>query len=451
MRFPRGFARPKSWPPAALPLLVALAVAGCSRLAPSERSVTFIDTGPWVKHDFSEWRSAALERFTRETGIKVKLLPEPESPSQQLAMHLRLLRQHAVTPDVFAVDVIWPGMMAEHLLDLGPLVGGEAKDHFPAILANDTVGGRLVALPYRTDMGLLFYRADLLRQYGFPSPPATWGELERMARAILEKERAKGNMGLRGFVWAGVADESLTCTALEWQASEGGGSIVEADGTVSVNNARAAAALSRASGWIGALSPPGIAAYREWDAQSTWLSGDAIFMRDWPARYASSEAEDSAVRGKFDVAPLPGGAAGSAATLGGYGLAVSRYSRHQAEAVALVRFLCRKDIQLWRSTATSILPTIPSIYDDPQVLRANPLMSRLKTAPIVGLVARPSTATGAKYGQVSSAYFTAVHRVLTGERTPQQALAEAEAGIVRITGFKPGPVPSPPSLRRSGR
>lgn len=419
-----------------------LGLAACSHPTPQSRAITFVDIGPWVRHDLAEWRREALERFTRETGIVVRLVPEPESSSQQLETHLRMLREHSSTPDVFAVDVVWPGLMAEYLVDLKPLFTKEVNDHFPAIVANDTVDGRLVALPYRTDMGLLFYRTDLLRRYGYASPPSTWDELEGMARNILAKERARGNSRLWGFVWPGVADESLFCVALEWQASEGGGVVVEPGGTVSVDNPDAVRALARAAAWVGTISPPGIPAYQQWDAQSTWLSGDAIFMRDWPSRYTPSQVEGSAVRDKFDVAPLPRGRAGRAHTLGGYGLGVSRYSHHRKEAEALVRYLCSRDIQRWRTKVTSTLPTLPALYEDEDLLSANPLLRHMKRARISGLVARPAPVTGASYGDVSRAYYTGVHAALAHEKTAAQALADVEAEIVRITGFPTGP-PTP--------
>ena len=63
---------------------------------------------------------------------------------------------------------------------------------FPAIAASYTVRDKAVAIPYRADVGLLFYRTDLLKEYGYRAPPATWDELEAMATRIQAGERAKG-------------------------------------------------------------------------------------------------------------------------------------------------------------------------------------------------------------------------------------------------------------------
>ena len=95
-----------------------------------------------------------------------------------------------------------------------------------------------------------YYRSDLLAKYGYHIPPQTWSELEKMAFRIQEAERAAGDKTFWGFVWPGAADEYLTCLALEWQASEGGGMIIESNRTISVNNENAIRAWQRAAHWI---------------------------------------------------------------------------------------------------------------------------------------------------------------------------------------------------------
>ena len=129
-----------------------------------------------------------------------------------------------------SIDVIWPGDLANNLLDLYQFDGVKeaVASHFPAIVENNTVDGKLVGIPWFTDAGLLYYRTDLLEKYGYDGPPATWTELEDMAKTIQEGERAD-NPDFWGFVWQGNAYEGLTCDALEWIKSNGGGSIVEPD------------------------------------------------------------------------------------------------------------------------------------------------------------------------------------------------------------------------------
>jgi trehalose/maltose transport system substrate-binding protein len=436
---------------APLALLLVLAAAACRRHPVGEPvTVVLLDIGPARNREYTEWTEQALEGFRRETGVAVKRLPAPESSDEQLVFERQLLEGGATTPDVYIIDAIWPGMLVEHFLDLRPRLGREAARHFPALLANNVVQGRLVAMPYHANVGILFYRTDLLREYGYGAPPRTWAELEGMAAAIQKGERAKGDDGFWGYMWQGAPYEGLTCNALEWQASDGGGHIVEDDGSVSVDNPRTIAAWERAASWVGTISPPEVVGYREAEAEEAWRAGRAAFMRAWPSNYRPSQDSGSRIQGRFDITFVPAGAHGHAMVLGENALAVSRYSKHVEEAVALVKYLSRRDVQLGRARATSLPPTVPDLYDDPEVQRANPYYTPLKQVFLGGAVSRPSSVTGHKYAEVSRAYFRAVHSVLTRQQEPSAAAAALERELVWITGFpvaRPRPGRSAPATR----
>jgi len=351
----------------------------------------------------------------------------------------KLLGTGASSPDVYGIDLIWPGMLSEYFVDLKPYFANEVSLQFPPITAGFTVDNKLVAMAYRADIGLLYYRTDLLRQYGYREPPRTWDELEIMAARIQAGERAKGKKQFWGFVWQGAADEVLTCDALEWQAAEGGGRIIEEDQTISVNNPQAIRAWQRAARWVGSISPPSVVGYREWDSLNVWVAGDAAFMRNWPSAYVDSQAAGSPIRDKFTTALLPGGTAGRLGTLGGWGLAVSQFSAHPREALELVRYLTRRDVQVKRSRLLSQPPTLPELYNLPEVSETNPRFVLLNQAFRTGVVLRPSNIAGKKYQDVTDAYIQAVHSVLTDEKGAPEAVAALERELVRITGFKVGP------------
>jgi trehalose/maltose transport system substrate-binding protein len=416
-------------------VLASLLLQGCARPSAQEPvTLTFLEE--WSNKTFSEARQQELQQFTEETGIRVSLLPSPESARQKLVLWRELLQTGASVPDVYGVDVIWPGMLAEYFVDLKPYFGDAVSLQFPALAASYTVDNRLVAMAYRPDIGLLYYRTDLLRQYGYREPPSTWDELERMAARIQAGERTKGKKQFWGFVWQGAADEGLTCDALEWQVAEGGGPIIEDDQEISVNNPQAIRSWQRAARWVGSISPPGVVGYREWDSLNVWVAGDAAFMRNWPSAYADSKAAGSPIRNKFEIALLPGGKAGRVGTLGGWGLAISRSSAHLGEALDLVRYLTRRDVQVKRSRTLSQPPTLPELYSLPEVLEANPHFDVLSRAFRTGIVMRPSSVAGKKYQEVTDAYIQTVHSVLTGEKTAPEAAAALQNELVRITGFR---------------
>ena len=418
----------------AICLLVLSAAQGCKKpnQAAPEVVLTIIDQS-WLDKPSQALLGEELNQFTKETGIRVQVLPAPEVAVDQLETWRNLLESGSKVPDVYGIDVIWPGILADNLVDLKAYVADqEVAPYFPELIRNNTVNGRLVALPYNLGEGLLFYRVDLLHKYGYAAPPKTWDELEKMAKRIQAGERAKGNKDFWGYVWQGAPSEALTCNALEWQVSQGGGTILDENGRITVNNPQAIGAWERAARWVGSISPPGVTAYKEWDAFNIWQAGKAAFMRNWPNAYVAARDENSPTRDQFDIAPLPAGRAGSAATLGGQGYGVSRYSLHPREAAMLVRFLTSRNEQARRSRKSSNPPVIPELYKDPEILARNPYFSTILVAYRQGTAVRPSTVAGKKYPDVSRAYFEAVHSVLSHKKLAPQAAADLQQELARI-------------------
>ncbi|MBU2713103.1 ABC transporter substrate-binding protein [Zooshikella harenae] len=370
--------------------------------------------------------------WEKRSGHKASVVSTPASSSERLALYQQLLAAKTADIDVFQIDVVWPGILATHFVDLAKPLTSQIKQHFPAIIANNTVNGRLIAMPWYTDAGVMYYRKDLLEKYQQPVP-GSWTEMTRIAKHIMTEERKAGNDKMWGFTWQGRAYEGLTCNALEWVNSYGGGQIVESDGKISINNKQAVHAIAMAAKWVGDISPPGVLNYAEEDARGVFQSGYAVFMRNWPYVWALTQHEESPIRGKVGVSPVPKSEDGQhAATLGGWQLAVSKYSKHTDIAIDLVRYLTSEEEQKRRALAGSYNPTIPSLYQDKQVLTANPFFGKLvKTLNVA--IARPSTVTGAKYNQVSAAFYNQVHQVLVGRQEADVALEQLARQLMRIS------------------
>ncbi|WP_208250052.1 ABC transporter substrate-binding protein [Rhizobium sp. T1470] len=375
-----------------------------------------------------------LDAFEKATGNKVSIVTMPSSSTEQFSQYRLWLAAGNKDVDVYQTDVIWAPQLADQFVDLKDAAKDVVGDFFPSIIASQTVNGRLVAMPLYTDAPALFYRKDLLDKYG-KQPPKTWDEMAATAKEIQEKERGAGQKDLWGFVFQGNAYEGLTCNALEWVKSSGGGQIIEADGTISINNEKAARALDRAKGWIGTISPPGVLAYQEEESRGVWQTGNAVFMRNWPYAYALGNGADSAVKGKFDVATLPVAKDGDtpSSTLGGWNLAVSKYSQNQDAAIALVKFLTSQESQKQRAIELSNLPTLQALYDDKDIAAAQPFMPNWK--PIFqNAVPRPSASAKVKYNEVSSKFWTAVHNSLSGNGTSAENLELLEADLTSLKG-----------------
>ena len=376
---------------------------------------------------------SAAEAWGKKTGNEVQVVATPTDANERLALYQQILSSQSDKIDVYQVDVVWPGLLANHLLDLTPHAKGVQKQHFESIVANNTVGGKLVAMPWFTDAGLLYYRKDLLDKHK-QKLPTTWEELAQSAKLIQDAERKAGNDKMWGYVWQGRAYEGLTCNAVEWMVSYGGGTIVEPNGKVSVNNPKAVKALQTAASWVGSISPSAVLNYSEEESRGVFQAGNAVYMRNWPYAWALSQAPDSAIKGKVGVAVLPkGGADGrSAATLGGQQLAVSKYTRNAALAADLVMYMTSAEVQKQRALKGSFNPTIGELYKDKEILAANPFMGELYST-FSNAAARPATVTGARYNQVSNAFWNSVHEVLSGKVKADAALQQLDTNLGRTS------------------
>jgi trehalose/maltose transport system substrate-binding protein len=375
---------------------------------------------------------SASEAWSKSSGVPVKLVSTPNDTNQKLELFQQLLSAQSADIDVFMVDVVWPGILGQHFEDLsGYLPTAEKNAHFDNLIANDTVGGRWVALPWYVDTGVMYYRSDLLKKYNL-DVPQTWKELTSAAKKIQEGEK-KTDSKFVGFVFQGKAYEGLTCNVLEWTSSFGGTDFVDGSGKVLANNPKNIEALELAASWIGGIAPKGVLNYAEEEARGVFQSGGAAFMRNWPYAYTLLNSKNSPVLGKVGVMPTPkGGQDGRhSPALGGWHLAVSKYSKHKPEAVSLIRYLASESVQRGR-IQHGFFPTLKSLYADKKVLASSPLFGVLAKS-LATAVARPSRATGVQYNRVSNEIWNTTFSILSGKEKAEDGLKALDKKLVRVS------------------
>ena len=351
-----------------------------------------------------------VAQFSKQTGIKVKLVPHPSDSSASYAQLARNFSSHSSSIDVMMLDVVWPGAFAPYLVNLKPALGKQAKLHAQGIVLNDTVKGKLVAMPWFGDFGILYYRKDLLKKYGYSGPPTTWAQLGAMAKKIQDGERGS-NANFYGFVYQGNSYEGLTCDSLEWLASSGGGQFIDG-GKVTINNPKAAAILNLQRSWVGNIVPQAVTTYQEEDARNAFDSGNAAFMRNWP--YAYSASKGTPVDGKFAVSVLPhSGKSPSVGTVGGWQLGVSKYSKHVGASIEFVRWMTSPAVERYDAIFNSNVPTIPAVATIPAVVKANPYL--IPSIAKVARVTRPARYLGTHYAQGSQDIYQGINEILNGK------------------------------------
>jgi trehalose/maltose transport system substrate-binding protein len=355
-------------------------------------------------------------------------VPHPAASDASYSQLARAFRSKSSSIDVAMIDAIWPGAFAPYLVNLKPKLGKQAKLHIKSIVQNNTVGGKLVAMPWFGDYGILYYRTDLLRKYDYSGPPKTWNQLFTMARKIQNGEQ-KSNKNFYGFVFQGNAYEGLTCDALEWLASAGGGHFID-NGKVTIDNPKARTILDSFRNQIGKTTPRNVTTYQEGEAHTAFVNGDAAFMRNWPYAYSIGAGSDSKIKGKFNVTVLPHGANGkSVGTVGGWQLAISKYSKRKGASIEFVRYMTSPAVERFDAIFNSNVPTIASVARNKAVVRTNPYLKPAIAA--VPRVTRPSKYLKTHYNEGSKAIYQGINQILNG--TPaKNVLPSIERKLERI-------------------
>ncbi|AKF11428.1 extracellular solute-binding protein [Sandaracinus amylolyticus] len=388
--------------------LALLAVISC---APRERDDAVVLTFPVSA--VGEERSILarqLRRFEDEhPGVRVATIEMPDDPDPRHQLYVQWLNAGVSEPDLLQIDVIWTAELASAgwILPLDRFAP-DVRDTFPRVLEAGRHDGRLFAMPWFVDVGMLYWRTDLVDH-----APASLDELTARARD------ARVDHGL---VLSAARGEGLVTVFVEMLGAYGG-EIVDARGEVVVDSDAAVRALEwmRDAIHVDRVIPEEALSFREEQARFAFQNGRALFMRNWPYAYRLMQA--SPIAGRFAVAPMPGTPDGApTAALGGQLLAINARSEHPDEAFALIEFLSRPEQMLERLAIAGQLPPRPSLYDDPRFAEASPIPAHEAREVILRAALRPSTPV---YGEISRALQIHLHRALTNQESPRAALSAA--------------------------
>jgi multiple sugar transport system substrate-binding protein len=364
-----------------------------------------------------------LARFMAEhPGIRVVQRETPDASDQKHQLYVQWLNAGASEPDILQVDVIWTAEFAAAgwILPLDRFRPDTAA-FFPTTIAADRWRDTLFAIPWFVDVGMLYWRTDLV-----PAAPASFVELARDAVA------ARRRHGLRyGLVWQGARYEGLVTTFLEYLGGFGG-RILE-HGRVVVNSKEGLQALMemRKQIYEEGVVPSSTLTWHEEECRFAFQNGEAAFMRNWPYAYGlMQDSATSKVAGRFAVAPMPAASGGArTAALGGSQLAINRNTEHPDAAWAVVDYLTQPAQMLERARVVGQFPPRATLYDDPKLAAVLPIPPAEARLVIEHAVPRPVTPV---YTQLSEILQIYLHRALTGQLAPAAALARAQTEMQHL-------------------
>jgi multiple sugar transport system substrate-binding protein len=368
-----------------------------------------------------------IDCFEKENpNVKIKDEILPASTDEQHQFYAINLEGKSPEFDVLSMDVIWVPEFARAgwLKDLSHLLPEEERDgFFPGPMQAVTFNGKLYAIPWYIDAGMLYYRKDLLERYGF-SPPETWQKLVEIAQYIAKREP-----NLYGFIWQGKQYEGLVCNVLEYFWSNNGD--VLRNGKVLINSPENIEALQFMVDLINRyqVTPPLVITAIEEPTRHLFGSGKALFMRNWPYAWNIFQREGSLVKDKVGISGLPSfPEKTSASTLGGWQLGINRYSKNPDAAERFVKFLTSPEAQKTLALTIGYKPTRKSLYRDKELIEKQPFMVSLFD---IMMKARPRPVTP-YYMMITQVMQPEFSAAISGIKTPERALGSAQKQIENI-------------------
>jgi multiple sugar transport system substrate-binding protein len=283
----------------------------------------------------------------------------------------------------------------------------------------NSYNGHLYRWPLTSDMGLLYYRTDLMDR-----PPETPEDLVSVSQSLQKDQKVEW-----GYVWQGRQYEGLSCVYLEMIDGFGGDWLQPKSNQIGLNSKPGI----EAAAWLQSLidqgvSPKAVTNYAEPEALQSFKVGDAAFMRNWPYAWAELQKTDSAVKGNVGITTMVAKPGHSTATLGSWGLTVLKGSSHIDSSIEAIRFLTSESSQKQLFQKYGYTPTMQSVFDDPQLLKESPILAEFGKAQQV-VKPRPETPL---YAQISDVLQRQLSGILTHEQSPQLGMNVAAVNTDQI-------------------
>ena len=360
-------------------LAMALWTAACTS-SPSTPP-TSADKGPiqvWTMEDSKSFNSL-MQDFTTQTGIQVQVEAVPWGNVND---KLTTAVASGNGPDVMQVGLsLLPTFQsAGALLDLSQYVkdhsGLQSANYLSAVAADKiNPSGKVLSVPWVSDVRVLFYRSDILSAAGISSPPSTWAQFHDDA-AILAK-RGQGKYGYYIPQWDSALPVEFT-----WEA---GGSVIDSSGKVTFDTPQFKKA---ADFYIGFYKERLVPTASDFDQTQGFVSGSAPMVISGPYLAAGIAGAAPQLNGKWGVALLPKDQAGTS-LFAGSNMGVWAKSKHVEASLRLLDWLAQPTTQLSWYRAANELPTAKSALINSQ-LTSDPMVkvytTQLQDAKLLPLV-----------------------------------------------------------------
>ena len=378
--------------------------------------------------DAPSWSKIIAKAFEAQNpGIKLQIVEGPNATNLVENLYTTSFLLGESPYDLVMMDVIWtPKFAAAGWLK--DLTNEFSPQELAAFSSADVNGGKfqnkLYRIPTRSDAGVLYYRKDLLEKNGFGTPQ-NLEEMTRVAKTLQDKKQVRW-----GYLWQGQQYEGAAAMFVEILQGFGGFWVNPDSLEVGLDRPEAIQAVDFLKGTIAqGISPPGVTTYMEEDTRRIFQAGDAAFLRSWPYVWPLANADNSPVKGKVGIIPLMGSAGQAGGScLGGWGLGIARSTRHEKEALRVLRFLSNLEAQKQFILEGGYVPSVRRLFSDRAVLAKYPHYPQILKV-VDKAVLRPPIA---QYAQVSDILQRYLSAALTSQRSTEDAMKQAAAETRRV-------------------
>jgi multiple sugar transport system substrate-binding protein len=376
-----------------------------------------------------------VDEFNRQntSGINVTYREMPADTGEYLQELQQMFARGGSDIDVIGGDVIWPAQFASNrwIVDLSNRF--PPAEFLDATIEANTYEGKVWGVPWFTDVGMLYYRNDLLEQSGFPGPPQTWDELKQVAQKVKE------DTGIQhGYVFQGAQYEGGVCNGLEFIWTHGG-DVLDSNGRLIINSNEAKQGLRTERRIVeDGVAPQDVHTYTEEESTERFLDGLSIFCRNWAFMYGFlGEPDVPLSRDQVGVAPLPHdqGIQQGRGCIGGWNMFINAASAHQNEAWQFIEFMTARAQQRRLAIDASWLPSREELYLDQQLLNQAPILGLSREA----LNSARSRPIHPLYLEMSEEMAEQFNLSLKGDIPPARAIETLRRALSNIVGRRVAP------------
>lgn len=326
-----------------------------------------------------------IKKFNAEYRGKIRVetinLPfEKFSTNERKELLARYLRSKSSRIDFFSVDIIWVPRFSRWALPLDKLIDTSIINTLlPFTLETCRSNDSLVALPLYSDIAVMFYRDDLLRQ--LPdyeelkqelAESITWERFEILKKRISALP-GRGNKPF--YYFQADAYEGLICSFYE-VLSAGLPQSKNADDKIFRNTKLLKNSISFMQELVyrSGIAPKEVTRLKENESYERFFTNDAFAVRGWPGFMSKTNlAFKEEFRGKIQSAPVPHSKGKPPVSVfGGWNLMVSRFSNNVPEVVKFMTFMLREENQKLLFEEGYLLPAVKSPYADAAFIKKYP-------------------------------------------------------------------------------